>query len=91
MQNVPETNGNPFWRAFLFWGVSIGSYLLPHSMGVIPVWVEIPVKFVGTGVAAFVAAFITSLANDFYRLKVKNRIFKQKNNKEDGKDNERAA
>lgn len=45
-------------------------------------FIELAVKFAGLLAAGFITGFCTVLGNDFYKLKVKNKLFKTKTKKD---------
>lgn len=52
-------------------------------------YIDLIVKFFGLLIAAFITGFVTVLGNDFYKLKVKNKLFKIK--EDERTDKERVA
>lgn len=81
-----------FYRGFLV--ALYPSWIFLFGKSVIPanVFFDFILKGVGVGIMGIISAFCTVLATDFYKHKIKNRIFKtNKNDTQKEEDNERAA
>jgi hypothetical protein len=88
MENFSNGSGTVFWRFFVGGIVTIGGFIVPAQIGTTNFWLELWIKLFTTGIGAAMSGFIAVLIADFYKYKVKHKLFKNKTN---GKRNKNKA
>jgi hypothetical protein len=87
MDNFTNGSGHRFWQGAFFGFIGWAGLLFHSGFGY---WVDAISKLIGSSILAGVTGLFTMLCTDFYKQKLKNRIFKRKKDK-DEQDKERAA